>query len=214
MSGGSGSIRNGPELAMYRWRMDPNVLPAQKVAQIGIEAVTPEAHRLAAREAQQRAKNANLEVLSWPEPGEAYSFTLTTVDGQKVRSAELKGKVVLIDCWATWCSPCMALMPELKALYAKWHGRGLEIIGISLDRDVETMRKTCKSQDLTWPQVYVPEDERIRELWHEASGIRSIPRLLLMDRDGILHDPSGRLEEEVAKLLTRSPEKAPAKPKP
>src|SRR5207248_7770683 len=124
----------GDCVGLYRWRMDPNVLPAQNVALIGIEAVTPESHRIAAREALERAKTAHIEVLPWPETGEPYPFTLTTIDGRKIRSEELKGKVVLIDCWATWCSPCMALMPELKTLYEKWHKHGLEIVGVSLDR--------------------------------------------------------------------------------
>jgi peroxiredoxin len=87
-------------------------------------------------------------------------------------------------------SPCMALMPELKALYEKWHQQGLEIVGISLDRDVEAMQKVCKSKSLTWPQVIVPDDEKVRALWQEASGISGIPRVLLLDQRGIL-SPGG-----------------------
>jgi thiol-disulfide isomerase/thioredoxin len=126
--------------------MDPNILPAQKIARMGIEAVTSDANRMAAREALERAKIAKIEVLSWPEVGKAYSFTLTTTDGRKIRSDDLIGKVVVIDCWATWCSPCMALLPELKALYEKWHQQGLEIVGVSLDRDVDAVQRICKSR--------------------------------------------------------------------
>jgi len=182
---------------------------------MGIEAVTSDANRIAAREALERAKIAKIEVIPWPQVGETYPFTLTTIDGQKIRSDDLKGKVVVIDCWATWCSPCMALMPELKALYKKWHQQGLEIVGISLDRDMETVQKVCKSQGLTWPQVWVPDEERLRELWQQACGIGAIPRVLLLDRRGILQaDAVDNLEENIAKLLPHSRKEPPAKSKP
>ena len=99
----------------------------------------------------------------------------------------------------------MAMMPELKALHEKWRNQGLEIVGVSLDRDVGTVRKACKSEGMSWPQVLVPEDERIRELWHKASGIGSIPRVLLIDQQGILQaDYADKLEERIAKLLMNS----------
>jgi thiol-disulfide isomerase/thioredoxin len=154
-------------------------------------------------------------VLPWPQAGEAYPFTLTTIDGRKIHSENLKGKVVLIDCWATWCSPCMALMPELKELYEKWHQRGLEIVGISFDRDVETVRKACKSHALTWPQVFVPDDEKLRDLWREACGIGAIPRVLIIDQQGILQPESAdKLKERIGKLLALSSKEPAPKTKP
>ena len=213
--GGSGSKWNGPEVGMYRWRMDPNVLPARTVAQVGIEALTADAHRSTAREALERAKIGKVQVLPWPQIGEAFSFVLTTIDGRKLRSEDFKGKVLLIDCWATWCSPCMALMPELKSIYRKWHPQGLEIVGISFDMQAETVRKICKSKGLTWPQIQVPDDEKVRALWQEASGISAIPRVLLIDQQGILQaDTTDRLEERIAKLLGSPAQRPPAKPKP
>jgi uncharacterized protein (TIGR03067 family) len=214
-NGGSTGKWNGPVVALHRWRMDPNVLPAQKVAQIGIEAVTIDAHRIAAREALERAQTAKIEVLPWPEAGKPFHFTLTTIDGQKIRSEELKGRVVLLDCWATWCSPCMALMPELKALYKKWHPQGLEIVGISFDRDTAIMQNACKSQGLAWPQVWVPDEEKVRDLWQEVCGIGAIPRVLILDQQGILQaDSADKLDEKIGKLLSNSPDKLSAKQKP
>jgi thiol-disulfide isomerase/thioredoxin len=202
-------------VTLSRWRMDPNILPAHKVARMGIEAVTSDANRIAARDALERAKSAKIEVLQWPEVGELYPFTLTAMDGRKIRSEDLKGKVVVIDCWATWCSPCMALLPELKGLYEKWHQQGLEIVGVSLDRDVEVVQKICKSNGLTWPQVIVPNDEKVRALWQEASGISGIPRVLVLDQRGILRaDSADKLEETIAKLLTNSRDKPSTKPRP
>ena len=123
------------------------------------QAVTAEATHLAARAAAEQARKAGIEVLPWPEVGKEYRVTFTTLDGRKLGSEDFKGKVAVIDCWASWCWPCMALMPELKRCYERWRNDGLEIVGVSLDRDADQVRKVCKEQGLTWPQVLVPADE-------------------------------------------------------
>jgi peroxiredoxin len=212
---GIGAGRRGEgNFVMQRWRMDPNVLPAVNVASIGIEALTPESRMIAAREALERARAFHIEVLPWPQPGGAYPFNLTAIDGRKIRSEDLKGKVVLIDCWSANSAPSRWKMPELKALYEKWHQRGLEIVGVCVARDVESITEICKSEGLTWPQVFVSDDERVRELWQEASGIESISHLLI-DQQGILQpDSPGKLEDKIAKLLASSSENPAAKPKP
>lgn len=203
--GGSSGGRGGVVVALSRWRMDPKVLPFEKVALIGIEAPTPEFHRIVAREALEQARKEGLEVLPYPELGKSYDFTLTTTDGKKIRSQDLRGKVIVIDCWATWCSPCMTLLPEIKELYQKRHKDGLEVIGVSLDDDIEKMKKACKRLSLDWPQVMVPSGNHQRDLWQKASGISSIPRLLVIDRDGILRvDNPKNLDQEVDRLLRKS----------
>jgi RNA polymerase sigma factor (sigma-70 family) len=98
--GGGSGRGDGVAVALSRWRMDPKVLPARKVARIGIETLTPEFHRAASRAAAERAARAGVEVLPWPEVGQPYSFALTTVDGKSLRSKDLTGKVVLLDCWS------------------------------------------------------------------------------------------------------------------
>lgn len=189
-------------VALSHWRMDPKVLPADKVNRIGIEGLTPEHHRIAARAALERARKEGIEVLSCPEIGKPFDFVLTTLDGKKIRSGDLRGKVVLIDCWATWCSPCRQLLPELKELYEKSHKDGLEIVGVSFDRDAAKLRKTCAKEGLAWPQVMVPSDDKTRQLWEEITGIGGIPRLFLIDRDGVLRaDNPEKLKEEIARLL-------------
>jgi peroxiredoxin len=99
----------------------------------------------------------------------------------------------------------MALLPQLEALYKKWHEEGLEIVGINFDEKAETGQKRCKSLGITYPQVWVPSDEKTRELWKEASGIGSVPRLFLIDRDGILRaDTAENLEKKVAELVKKT----------
>jgi|GEM_PF-401247 len=199
---------NGQVTVLQHWRMDSVELPANKVASLGIEVLTPESHRIAARESLDLAKINGIEVLPWPEVGQPYSFTLITLDGRKIRSQDLKGKVVLLDCWATWCSPCVGLLPELKDYYEKWHKDGLEIIGITLDHKPETAQKLCKTRGFTWPQVWVPNDEKTRELWEKAAGISCIPQLFLIDRDGILRvKGAADLDKHIAELLMASPAK-------
>ncbi len=94
------------------------------------------------------------------------------------------------------------MLPQFEALYKKWHNDGLEIIGINLDEKVEIGQKVCDSLGLTYRQVWVPSEEKTRELWEKASGITSVPRVLLIDREGILRvDGHDMLEEQIAKLL-------------
>jgi RNA polymerase sigma factor (sigma-70 family) len=204
----SSTLRGAPGVVLTRWRLDPQLLKANQVARVGVEAVPrlaarDPARRLAAREAQGRAREAGLEVLPWPEVGGAYSFTLTTIDGRKLRSEDLKGKVVVIDCWASWCAPCMALLPDLKRCYERWHKDGLEVVGVSLDEDADTVRKVCERHGIPWPQVLAAAGEKDRRLWQEATGIETIPRVLVIGRDGVLRaDTAADLEDEIAKLVT------------
>src|SRR5262245_16708506 len=97
----------------------------------------------------------------------------------------------------------MAKMPELKKLYEQHRKDGLEIVGVCFDRDADKARKTVTSKGLDWPQVLVPADEKIRDLWEEATGIEALPRLLLLDHSGVLRADCGpgEIKDQIAKLL-------------
>jgi hypothetical protein len=99
--------------------------------------------------------------------------------------------------------PCRERLPQFEALYKKWHKDGLEIIGINFDEKGETGQKLCKSIGQTYPQVWVPSDQTTRVLWGKASDIGSLPRVLLIDRAGILRADchADQLEQEIAKLI-------------
>jgi len=203
----SGLAVPGAMLHHMKYRLDPADLPANQVVSFGIEAV-PESVSRAAREAAsvesiEKARARGIDLLPWPRVGEPYEFTLKTADDRVLRSRDLKGKVLLIDCWATWCSPCMTKMPKLKEFYEKRHGEGFEIIGVNFDNKQETARQILKKLDLPWAEVFVPTDEETREIWETANGLDNLPRLLVIDRDGVLRYDGGPggVDEQVARWL-------------
>jgi RNA polymerase sigma factor (sigma-70 family) len=184
--GASGGSRDRAVVTLRRWRMDPKVLSADKVAFVGVEQLTTETQQIAAHEAVERARKKGIEVFPYRKVGKTYEFAVKTTDGKTISSKDLLGKVVVIDWWATWCSPCMKLLPEIKDLYEKRRGDGLEVVGVNLDSDPEVAKKTCRELGITWPQVFIPADEAIRELWLKAVGTESIPLILVIDRKGVL----------------------------
>jgi RNA polymerase sigma factor (sigma-70 family) len=200
--GGSSGRADGLGVTLTRWRMDPKMLSEEKISRVGVETLAPEARPVAARAALEGLRKDEIEVLPCPEIGKIFNFTLTTLEGKKLRSADLRGKVVLIDCWETHCAPCLTGVAELKGLYERSHEDGLEVIGISFDRDAAKLRKAIDKYGLPWPQVIVPPDRETQRLWQEVSGIDSVPRVFLIDRQGVLRgDGSQNLKEEIDKLL-------------
>jgi RNA polymerase sigma factor (sigma-70 family) len=206
------SAEQGVGLFMAIW---VSACPAGNVKYVGVEVLKQEGRKAIAARAIERAKEAGIDVLPPARIGEIYEFTLTSMNGKRIRAADLRGKVVLIDCWSTTCSPCMEKMPKLKALFEKHQKDGFEIIGVNLDQDPEKAENAIQAQGLTWPQVHVPSDEKTREVWYGAAELRSVPRLLLIDREGRLRADCGpdQLEAEISKLLDRSTEHSPRQAK-
>lgn len=109
-------------------------------------------------------------------------FSVQDLDGNDLTLSDYRGKVVLVDFWATWCMPCISELPTLMAAYNRFHADGFEIIGISLDQDREMLLKFLKQQKMSWPQFYDGE------VWgNELAlkyGIQSIPSSYLLNREG------------------------------
>jgi thiol-disulfide isomerase/thioredoxin len=125
----------------------------------------------------------------------------TASDGSKVDVSKLRGKVVLIDFWATWCGPCMEAVPDVVKVYKELHSKGFEIVGISLDQDKGSMVGVTLASGMVWPQYFDGKG------WgNEIStryGITSIPTMWLLNKKGVVVDTEGEdgLQEKVEKLV-------------
>ena len=126
---------------------------------------------------------------------------LTLLDGKELDLAKLRGKVVLLDFWATWCEPCMEKVPEIAALQKKFRDRDFQLIGISLDENKHQLEETLKEQGMDWPQVFDAKggmgEVPVR------FGVEQIPSTFLVDKKGFAHplDLSADLDAEVGKAL-------------
>ncbi len=118
------------------------------------------------------------------EVGQPYTdITLEAPDGKEISVSSLlsQGKYVLIDFWATWCSPCMAEMPHLKEAYAQYKERGFEIYGVSLDRSMNDWMEVI-SKDLPWVHVFKSEESTAPADY----AVRTIPSNFLISPDGVI----------------------------
>jgi len=111
----------------------------------------------------------------------APEFSFTSADGEYITLEDLKGKVVMLDFWGTWCPPCVASVPELKNLYRRYSKEQFVLIGISSDFDEAKWRDFTGKNRMLWPQ-YRDTDRRILE----AFSIRAFPTYIIIDHEGIL----------------------------
>ncbi len=129
-----------------------------------------------------------------------------TITGEDFNIDQWKGKVVIVDYWATWCGPCVASMPELIRLYEDLHDQGLEIIGISLDDNRTQLESFIEQKELPWPTIFT--DPEGKEAWDNPLatyyGVAAIPTTFLVGRDGkvVATDLFGKsLHEAVIELV-------------
>jgi len=132
--------------------------------------------------------------------GKEFEFDFIPVGGKKPTGVkDLRGKVVVLDFWASWCGPCRKEFPGLKALYEKHGKEGLEIIGVNLDDKEQLLTDAVKELGLSWPQASGNAASNLADKW----GIEAIPALFVIDRKGKLRsvDARGKLEKLIPELL-------------
>jgi thiol-disulfide isomerase/thioredoxin len=133
--------------------------------------------------------------------GKPLAIKFAAVDGRQVDLGYLRGKVVLIDFWATWCGPCVHEVPHVKAVYDKLHPKGFEIVGISFDQKKTALQSFVLKEKMTWPQYF--DGKGWENQFGVRFGIESIPTMWLVDKKGVLRHIDARedLEAKVQKLL-------------
>ena len=148
------------------------------------------------------AEDARSMLKRFERLGQPLVFKFAAVDGRQVDLERMRGKVVLIDCWATWCPPCLREMPHVKAAYEGLHSKGFEVVAISSDEDLEALEKFVKENRIPWPQYFDGKGELNR--FALQFGVGGIPTMWLVDRKGVLRDLNAvkDLARKIEKLLS------------
>ncbi len=132
----------------------------------------------------------------------APEFEAKQLDGSTFRLADYRGeKAVLIDFWATWCGPCIDEIPMIKRIAETYRDQGLEVVGVSLDRDEQALRDFVKQENLSYVQVF--EKEKTQTI-SKSYGVWGIPSVFLVDKNGVINALNlrgERTEAAVKKLL-------------
>ena len=137
--------------------------------------------------------------------GKALALDGVTEIGVEFDWATYRGKVILVDFWATWCGPCIREIPQVKAAYEKWKDKGFDVVGINLDKDPQALASFLKDNPMPWSQLV---SEGAAEA-AKAYGVRGIPTMMVIDRDGKILAVAHRiaeLEPTIAKQLEASSE--------
>ncbi|MEO1007269.1 MAG: TlpA disulfide reductase family protein [Planctomycetota bacterium] len=156
------------------------------------------------------ARSAASKIFQLERVGKPFELSFQdAITGETVDMSQLRGKVVVIDFWATWCGPCIAELPHMKELYATYKDKGVEFVGISLDAPrnesdpskdgLKKLRDFVADRELPWPQYY--QGNGWESEFSTGWKVRSIPTIFLVDQQGRLVTPNAR-----GKLDTLIPE--------
>lgn len=137
----------------------------------------------------------------------APDFTLEDIEGREVTLSSFRGKVVLVEFWATWCAPCRESMPALENLYRKYRGKGLVVLGIAVKDLKEKVKELTADKGITYTGMM--DDEVVSRLFR----VREIPALFMLDKKGVVrhiltgYRPSvdDEIAERVEALLAEEP---------
>jgi len=137
--------------------------------------------------------------------GDTPQFKFETVDGHVLTPETYEGKLLVIDFWATWCAPCLAVADDMVAMHRKYGPRGLRMLGVSLDKNVSKLERVAEQEGFTWPQVC--DGGGWDSAYADQFGVRSIPRTVLIGPDGevLWVGHPARLEPQIQKAMQTHP---------
>lgn len=127
----------------------------------------------------------------------APEFTLRTIGDEEISLSSLRGKVVLLDFWATWCGPCRESIPHLAQLHREYQNKGFVLIGMSMDKQVsgDTMRHFIKSMDIPYPIIITPEKVA------NQYGVTALPTTVFIDKKGRLRGKIVGFNSSIARQM-------------
>jgi thiol-disulfide isomerase/thioredoxin len=173
-----------------------------------LEAANPVLAKSEDKAVQKSFAESNLEgvLRRLKLPGNELEISGELLSGGNVDWNSYRGKVVLVDFWATWCGPCRAEVPNILAMYEAYHDKGFDVLGVSLDDAPEDAKKYAEQNKLPWDSLF-PKDEAERSWNHPLArhyGIGGIPTAILVDKEGKVVNMNARgeiLQEELRRLL-------------
>jgi thiol-disulfide isomerase/thioredoxin len=133
-------------------------------------------------------------------------FAVTTLDGRRVSLDDFKGKVVLLDFWATWCGPCREALPHMREIATKFQGQPLIILSVSLDQDEQKWKDFIAKNGMTWLHY---RDGGFTGPISRMFSVEAIPHTFTIDADGVLQDEhigDASIEGKLKKLVSRARE--------
>lgn len=168
--------------------------PGEKAIELARDLVELDAHEFYVE--QGLGYLHEIESLNIGQP--APDFEANTISDKVITLEELQGQFVLLEFWATWCGPCFPEIPHLKTLHEKYGEEDLQIIGISLDREIEALTEVIEEEAMEWPQIFVEDG------WNgdipRKYNVSGIPRMYFLDPEGDIAARDLRGEEMVTEI--------------
>lgn len=138
----------------------------------------------------------------------APDFVMNDPNGNPLMLNKYKGKIVVLDFWATWCGPCRRELPHFKELWGKYRSKDVVFIGISLDKDLEKWKQFIKSENMDW--LHVADGKFWQNAVAQQFGVESIPSVWVLDKAGVIQGKGlygGEVETTIEKTLAASKQK-------
>ncbi len=196
-------------LAANMLEMQPNKQPARDTYQL-LDDLLKEDER---EEMQSLRLNLKASMRRLDLLGSKFELEAQALDGSTVQIADYAGKFLIVDFFATWCAPCLTEAPHLQAQYEKYKDKGLEVIAISIDTDVEALQKYLKEAQVPWPVIHDDAADPLQRLQMKF-GISQLPTVLLLNKEGTVVSLEARGSEltRLTEMLFETP--TPADPAP